>query len=336
MKKSRFISAAMALVVVPALALTLTVKAADPIPPSIEGGDIFWAKNLTKNNTFVDPNSADACDELMYRVRIHNAGQDQALQNVTVQASIPSGASTKNVSSIVVRASNASPSSTSDTATVNLSSSQKVSYVAGSTQLLDNQGNVLSGLSDAIVGSGVSIGNVGISIGEQRFVQFKAKVDCPKPVETPQPTYACTNLEISAENRTVRITNFTTSQTNGATFKHAVISWGDNSANMTTSEAVGKSHTYNQAGTYTVTATAYFTVNGQEVSASAPACSKSVTFKDNTPPTVVTASNPTATIAGAPTKLVNSGPGEMAVLFLLVTFAGYMAYYRVIVRKLDQ
>lgn len=174
------------LAVVPVVALAAPVRAT--VQSSIEGGDIYRVKNVTKNVDFTDPASADKCDVLEYKVRIHNGGPTEVLQNVTVQAAFQTAASTKNVSLITVRADNASPSNTSDNATVNLSSAQTLSYVNGSTQLLDADGKLIKTLPDGITKGGVSIGNVGISLNEKRYVQFKEKVNCPKPPVTPPTT----------------------------------------------------------------------------------------------------------------------------------------------------
>ncbi len=152
----------------------------------IEGGDIYRVRNETKGTGFSDPIGADACDTLQYKVRIHNPGPG-VVENVNVSVDLPAGPSTTNVSSVTITADNAQPASTSDTATVNLSSSQSIAYLSGSTQLLDANGNVINSLPDGIVGGGVNIGEVGISIAELEFVQFKAKVNCPeKPPEQPE------------------------------------------------------------------------------------------------------------------------------------------------------
>jgi hypothetical protein len=181
----KLVSVIAGLAAVPVVAMAVPVNAT--VQPSIEGGDIYRVKNVTKNIDFTDPVNADACDLLMYKVRIHNPGP-VALTNVRVQAAFQTAASTSNKSIITVRADNASPSNTSDTATANLSSSQTLSYVSGSTQLLDANGNVISTLSDGITQGGVSIGSVGVSINEKRFVQFQEKVNCPTPTPTPTPT----------------------------------------------------------------------------------------------------------------------------------------------------
>ncbi|PJE65113.1 hypothetical protein COU91_03420 [Candidatus Saccharibacteria bacterium CG10_big_fil_rev_8_21_14_0_10_47_8] len=183
---SRLFKLAAVLSVVPAVAFASPVRAT--VQSSVEGGDIYRVKNITKNVDFIDPAKADACDVLQYKVRIHNPGPTEVLTNVTVQAGFQTAASTKNVSIITMRASNASPSNTSDTATVNLSSAQGLNYVSGSTELLDANGNLIKTLPDGITQAGVSIGNVGVSVNEKRFVQFKEKVNCPTPPVTPPVT----------------------------------------------------------------------------------------------------------------------------------------------------
>lgn len=172
------------LVAVPAIVLS-SAPARAAVPSSIEGGNIYRVKNVTQGTDFSDPNNAAACDLLQYKVRIHNGGPDEILTNVTVQAAFPTAASTQNISLIILRADNASPSSTSDTATVNLSTAQKMSYVSGTTQLLDADGNVMQTLPDGITQAGVNIGSLGISINEKRFVQFEEKVNCPTPPTPP-------------------------------------------------------------------------------------------------------------------------------------------------------
>jgi hypothetical protein len=156
---------------------------------TIEGGDIYRAKNITqKGTTYTDPINAAACDTLGFRVRIHNPSVDNAaLTNVTLQAVFPSGASTTNTSIVTARADNAGPNSTSDTVTVNLSSAQSLTYVSGSTQMLDVNGNVIQTLPDGIAQAGINVGTVGVSINNIRFVQFQEKVSCPAPTPTPTP-----------------------------------------------------------------------------------------------------------------------------------------------------
>jgi hypothetical protein len=228
---------------------------------TIEGGDIYRAKNLTKNNpSFVDPINADACDSIEYRVRIHNPSVDNAaLTNVRVSAAFPTAASTVNTSIATVRADNAFPNSTSDTATVSLSTAQTLSYVSGSTRLMNAQGSEIKSLPDGVTGSGVNIGTVGVSIGEIRFVQFKMKVSCPQP-PAPKVKFACVALDVtkvdrtrfdftaraSVENATVQSYVFTTKNSGNSTVDTTTV----------TTNALSAVYHFNQstAGTYTVNA----------------------------------------------------------------------------------
>lgn len=183
---SQLAKMALAAILVPAIAF-VSPAYATTTKGQIEGGNIYRIKNVTKNSDFVDPASADACNELQYRVRIHNPGPS-TISNVNVKATLAAGAATRHVSTVTVSASDADPASTSDGASVNLSSSQSLSYVAGSTQLLGANGEFMQTLPDSITTSGVNIGSVGVSIDKKRFVQFKVKVSCPQPTPTPTPT----------------------------------------------------------------------------------------------------------------------------------------------------
>jgi uncharacterized repeat protein (TIGR01451 family)/LPXTG-motif cell wall-anchored protein len=155
----------------------------------IEGGDIYRVKNVTKGGDFTDPAAATCGDTVQFKVRIHNPGPD-ALTGVKVSATLPATVATSHSSKVTVSADNANPSSTSDTAGVNLDNAGKLNYVAGSTELLDAHNAKLQNLADGIVGGSVSVpGGVGVSVEQKRFVQFQVKVSCEtKPTPTPTPT----------------------------------------------------------------------------------------------------------------------------------------------------
>jgi uncharacterized repeat protein (TIGR01451 family) len=182
--KSLVLSIATA-VIVPIVGITGAASAA--AVGQIGGGDIYRVRNVTKNTDFTDPVNADLCDTVQFKVRIHNPGPD-TLNNVKVKATLDSGEATSHSSKITITADNANPSTTTDTAGVNLSKAGSLNYVAGSTELLDAHNTKLSNLPDGILGSGVNIGNVGVSIEQKRFVQFEAKTNCPTPPETPPST----------------------------------------------------------------------------------------------------------------------------------------------------
>lgn len=300
----------------------------------IDGGDIYRIKDLTQNTAFANPATANACDTLQYRARIFNPGSGD-LSNVMAEVSLSNEVGTSNTSTIMFASTNADPVTTSAQATVNLTSAQSISYVKGSAQLLDSDTNFVKSLPDSItqMQAGANIGNLNAS--QLEFIQFQAKVNCP-PTPPATPVFSCDAFNITADvNRTVKVSSFSTTATNGAVFKNAVVDWGDKSAQLTSANIIGQAHQYAADGTYTVTATANFTVNGQPATASGPQCQKSVTFKSNTPPVVTPPTTPPATPA-APTALVNTGPGSVAGLFAATTAVGAVAYRWMLSRRLSR
>jgi LPXTG-motif cell wall-anchored protein len=99
---------------------------------------------------------------------------------VKVKATLPSGVSTSHTSTVSVTAdNNYNNAVATGSATVNLSKAGSISYVNGSTELLDtNGGKIGDNLADTILTSGVNIGDVAVSLNNMRFVQFKAKMNC--------------------------------------------------------------------------------------------------------------------------------------------------------------
>jgi uncharacterized repeat protein (TIGR01451 family) len=155
----------------------------------IEGGNIYRIINETRGSDWIDPNTADPGNTVIYRVRIHNPGPD-CIQNVFVKATLPSGVNQTHTSLLTVKADNVTRNFVTDSATLNLSSAQRLNYQSGSTQLLDANRNVIRNLPEGILGDGVGIGNVCVSINERRYVQFKVRVSAPTPpapVPTPAP-----------------------------------------------------------------------------------------------------------------------------------------------------
>lgn len=114
---------------------------------------------------------------------------------------------------------------------------------------------------------------------------FPVEPPPPPPPPPPAPTYSCDLLNLRTDSgKKVYVTEFKTSAANGAAYTKAVINWGDGQTSTVTNNAVGTEHTFASDGTYTVAATAYFTVNGSQVTATSPGCTKIVTFKPAPPP----------------------------------------------------
>ena len=105
----------------------------------------------------------------------------------------------------------------------------------------------------------------------QDYADVKITKDNCNPVA---PKYSCDLL--TAEKLGDRKYKFTTSYsaTDGAVFKNVAYSYGDGTG-VTTGNATTE-HTYAQDGTYNITATVTFTVNGEEKTASSPACAVDV------------------------------------------------------------
>jgi len=145
----------------------------------IEAGDIYRVRNVTNGTDFMDPASATCGNTVQFKVRIHNIGA-YPLQSVKVAATLPAAKATTHSSTVTVSASNANAKT--DNAVVNSSEASTLSYIAGSTELLDAHNGKLSTLPDGIVSGGVTLPDpIGVSTEQKRFVQFSAKVNCETP-----------------------------------------------------------------------------------------------------------------------------------------------------------
>ena len=302
----------------------------------IEGGDIYRVRNVSKGTDFADPASADKCETVQYRVRLHNPGPDP-VTNVNVKATLPATAGTSHSSTVTISGPNMNPASTTDTAALNLSESLKIAYVPGTTQLLDANGGVLGALPDTIFSSGVTVDSVGVSTQQKRFVQFQAKVDCPQPPQPQPSTGQCTKLTLTVTNKDQReVSAKVDGQTSNATITGYSINFGDGTvANTQTA-----THKYAADGTYNVTGSVVIRfADGHSETKTADACKAAVTFKEKQPPVVTPPTTTTTTIVGgqgggsttvvtpgttttaAPAGLPNVGPGSVASLAGFSTIA---------------
>ncbi len=288
-------------------------------PGQIEGGNIYQIENLTQKTAFANPATANACDEVEYSARLHNSEYGQ-LNTVTVSVSLPSTAATSNTSTITATSTNGSPLTTTATTTLNLTSSQTVSYVNGSTQLLDTNGNVLETLPDGITGSGVNIGSLAGSATE--YINFKANIGCP-PVPV-APVYTCNALTVTTTPATREVqANVTYTAQNGATFQNVVYNFGPGITPVTTT-STSQTYTYTNYGTFPVTATVDFTVNGTPQTSTNTNCAKTVSFVAPTPP------------PAAPAQLPNTGAGNVVGIFGATTVVGAVAHRLFTKRRLSR
>lgn len=189
---SKLTSVLAGVAVLPVLVTAGSALAAEIPTGQFEGGNVYRVANLTKTpnpvtNDFKDPATATCNETVLFRVRIHNVGAYK-LENVKVQATLPTAAGTSHSSKVTLSASNGN--TVTDTAGVNLDKAGKLVYVNGSTELLDSNQSKLGNLADGIVAGGVTLSDpVGVSIQQKRSVQFQAKVTCD--VEQPKDIQVC-------------------------------------------------------------------------------------------------------------------------------------------------
>lgn len=289
-------------------------------PGQIAGGPIYQIKNLTQNTAFATTATANACDNLEYAIQLDNPDYGM-LNNVEVSVNLPSTVGTSNVSTMTASSSNGSPSTTTASATLNLTSAQSVSYVSGSTKLLNSTGGLIENLPDGITQSGVNIGSLAGSALE--YINFEVKVSCPQT--PPAPVYTCNLLNVSTiADRQVQA-NVQYSAANGATFQSVTYNFGDNST-VTVANTGNVTHSYTNYGSYNITASVLFSVNGSNQTVTSANCAKTVSF--TAPPTTPT----------TPSQLVNTGPGSVVGIFagtaVLATLAHYLFRRQIAKRSL--
>lgn len=302
---------------------------------------------ITAQGGYQDNINVHDGERVVLRTYIHNNANPNAIgvaaataHNTRMQVILPTSKKTSNTAAAQITADNANPGTVSDTVDFNGSSPFTLSFDQSSPVQVSYRPN---GQGDYVIRTlpSYSFSNaqtLNATFGDWKgCFEYSALVTMVVVVhmdQTPPPVaaYSCDAFNITADvNRTVKVSEFKTSTSNGAVFKNGTVNWGDNSATVTDSNLIGKTHQYAKDGTYTISATANFTVNGQTVSDSGPECAKQVTFKSETPPTVVP---PTTTTPGkGPTTLVNTGPGQVAGIFAAVTAAGAVAYRWMLTRR---
>ena len=142
----------------------------------------------------------------------------------------------------------------------------------------------------------------------------------------------CTNLDIvQGDNRLVTISQFSFAA-HGATFKHAVVNWGDNTATMPLPDAnsvVGQKHVFAANQSYTVSVAITFTQNGHDVVATGANCEKPVSF------TATPVTPPTSPITPVAAVLPNTGAGSIIGMFAATSAIGAVAYRWFLGRRLS-
>lgn len=284
----------------------------------------------TTGTTYSTANTANPGDTLLYRIVYTNSGNTPQ-SNVAIRNELPKG----------------------------LTLVPKSTYIFNQTY----PKGVLA-KTDSIAAGGIEIGAYGPSANA--YVVFKAKLPAatamacgenvfksigfvkPKgmndyygsatttitktcaPVTPKSPVYSCDLFDFTqGENRTITISKFNKTATNGATFKNVVITWDDATSPLTTDAPVGKTHKFAKDGIYAVSATAHFTVNGKDVTAPFEKCTKTITFAAaTTPPATATPQTPGEAIP-------NTGAGSVIGLFGVATVLGVLAHRVFLARRLS-
>jgi len=166
MKKLLFAAAAFA-VLVPALFTTAVF--ADSPGRLAEGSNLYQVRNVTKSEAYSLATSVTCDQTVKFSTEISNT-QFSNISNVTVKATLDGTTKVSGVNS-------ANETVTSDGKVTVTVEKGTLSYIAGSTQLLDINGKLIKGLPDTITTGGVNAGDLAGSTRE--FVQFQAKVSCP-------------------------------------------------------------------------------------------------------------------------------------------------------------
>jgi hypothetical protein len=289
--------------------------------------------------------------KLVLRTYIHNNADPKKIgeaaataKNTRMQVLLPLVKKNSQFATSAITADNANPGTVSDTVEFTGANAFSMEFDTSSPVQISYRPNgtgdtVTRNLPSASFANGNRVLNANFGDWKGCF-EYSALVTMTVVVkmdETPPPTpaYSCDAFNIVAiENRRIRVSEFRTTATNGATFKNATVNWGDGSAEETDTNIVGKTHQYNRDGTFTITATPRFTVNGQEVTASSsPNCVRQVTFQGDKPP-VVTPPTPTPPQGKGPEVLPNAGPGEVAAMFAAVAAAGAALHRRILSRRL--
>lgn len=158
----------------------------------IESGDIYRVKNVTLNGdgngNFADSITAQCGQTVAFRVRVHNVGPD-TINNVMVAATLDNVSSMSHSSKVSLTADNVLDNATI-TAAAGLTTDKNttISYVNGSTELLDQNGNEIKSLADGVTTSGINIGSIGPLTSNAEEVQFEAKLNCETPPVKPPKT----------------------------------------------------------------------------------------------------------------------------------------------------
>lgn len=243
----------------------------------------------------------------------------------------------------------------------------KLTLVPGSTYLANatNPSGVKYN-SDNITSGGINIGNYGA--GANAYIKFQVKVpaekdlecgttefrnvgvvrpegmneyyntaitkvtkDCkPVPPTPEKPVYKCEGLTVKQfDGRKITATVKYIAQ-NGATFKSATYNFGDGRAPLTTDKTTVE-YTYAADGTYKITTSLLFSVNGVNQKVTDDKCVAQVTF--TTPPVTPPVTPPTPEVPG---ELPATGAGSVIASIFGISLVAMIAHRLFLSRRLSR
>ena len=206
---------------------------------------------------------------------------------------------------------------------MDFNTASSVSYVAGTTQLLNSSGAVISALPDGITQGGINIGNLPGSTTE--FVNFQVKVSCPPVTYTATETASVTAN--ATANATAQCAAGDVSATTSASASGSATASATETATSTISQADANQKALSAAQTAAGSAAqsqAYKVAYASAYAAAEAKCTKApaaVMTTTTTPPSAKT------------TQLVNTGPGDVFAIFGGSAIAGTLIYNLVLRRK---
>jgi uncharacterized repeat protein (TIGR01451 family) len=146
------------------------------------------------------------------------------------------------------------------------------------------------------------------------------KENCNPPVN---PTYSCDLLQAQIlQGRTVKFTTNATA-TNGATIKRYFYTFGDGTEEFKTDQSMVE-HTYAKDGQYVARVKVEVLVNGELKIAESDKCAAALNFTTPPTPPKPPVTPPTGTTT---TSLPDTGPGDVAAIFVAVSLASGVGYY---------
>lgn len=266
----------------------------------------------SQTNDWATSNTANAGDTLKYLISYTNGGNTTENQ-VVISDSLPAGMTLVPNSTYLADSTNPSGVLINDAhGTVTTAGLNIGNFTPGANAFVTLEATLPS--SDQLACGANQFSNVGYATPQGMGTYSAiATTTVNNTCTTPTPTYACDYVDVTVGDHSATISDLHQSTTNGAAYTGTAINWGDGTTTPTTIDVVGQPHNYSGNGPFTITATASFTVNGKDVTATSGGCAKQVSFTTPTTPTT-------------PTTLVNTGPGDVIGIVGLATVLGVLGH----------